>query len=297
MIDLLCIDIGSNTVKCSLSRRKKSKITEIFSITKDLRIFNSVNSWNEISAKISYAIDDFILQAKELSESFSIRAVATSALRESQFKDLIIADVTKKTSVDIEILTGEQEAEFSFKGAMQDAFLKKQKNTIFIDLGGGSLEIVFAKEMSVINSFSLPLGAVRMMNKFIQEPKEKVPYDIIEKIIAECSDSISKIKLPFDEFLCVGAGGSVSAARHMLYGKFTKQNNLVRLDDLDNLLKKISDMTLEERCLNFKIKEARADIILPAFACLIALLRCFGVKKLFHTTSALRAGLIADSLL
>jgi len=296
-MDLLCIDIGSNTVKCSLSRSKKSRITEIFSTTKDLRIFNSTNSSEEIAEKISIAIEDFISQAKEHTSDFSIRAVATSALRESKFKDSIIANVAKKTSVKIEILTGEQEAELSFKGAMQDNFLKKHKNTVFVDLGGGSFEIVFAKNMKVIESYSLPLGAVRMMHKFIKKPKEKVPYSVIEKIIAECNQSLKKIQIPFDDFMCVGAGGSVSAARHMLYGKFTKDNNVIKLEKLESLLKKISDMNLDERCGDFKIKESRADIILPAFACLVSMMQCFGVKKLFHTTSALRAGLIADTLL
>ena len=137
-----------------------------------------------------------------------IRAIATAAIRNAKHSQHIIDELQSSTGLNIEILSGEQEAYYGFLGMintldLQDGFL--------IDIGGGGTELTLFLNRAIVHSFSFPFGSVQLTKKFgragiITDEKQKDIQRMIELAAAKF-EWISKYPgLPL-----VGLGGTVVA--------------------------------------------------------------------------------------
>ncbi len=103
-------------------------------------------------------------QAKEEGLRFGATAfcaVATSAMRESPNGEEFAARITEETGIPVHIISGEEEAEIGFRGAMSDV-LEGDRLGAMIDLGGASTEVAIGSLHSIAWSHSYPIGAVRL---------------------------------------------------------------------------------------------------------------------------------------
>lgn len=109
----------------------------------------------------------FLSDSSKLFPEFSVDAVATSALRDAANSSEICGKVFDATSIKIRILSGKEEAELSYRGAMSDPAVNGNLSNLFFDLGGGSMEVVCGENGRVVSSESFKIGAVRMTRKFL----------------------------------------------------------------------------------------------------------------------------------
>ena len=287
----LVIDIGSNTSKCLLAEKTSSGLNKLFELSLENRISaGSGKLVDNASDMIANAIKKFIFEAKKFSASFTITAVATSALREA----IEGKDVAKKASatcgVDVKILSGEEEAKYAYLGAMSDSSIPYCNHNAFFDLGGGSLEIVFGAA-NVQNIFSLPIGAVVLTKTFCKD--EVISSQAKKEIEVFLENQIAKIDSPEPEIL-VGAGGAVVAARLMNEKINGKQSNKITIAEIERFIEILLPMSVETRAERFGIARNRADIIVPAFLCITALAKRLNKAEIFHTFHNLRYGLILN---
>ncbi len=286
---ILAIDIGSNTTKCLLGQTDLNGTVErIYDKSLDRRILASggnlvPNATDVISDSISFFQQEASLYSKE----FAVIVVATSALRDCQYRKEIVKSVLEKTSQKIKILSGEEEAKLSFKGAMTDPFVNSNQRCAYFDLGGGSLEITSGINGVVDFAKSIPIGAVRLTN----ECSTSVEYSEFAK------NEIVKSLFNFPKSqLLVGAGGAVVAARFMKKKLgIAGAENIISLDEMRQFFDIVSNLDLDARIENFSISPNRADIIPAAFACIIELMDFLKVSQLTHTFCNLRYGIIASN--
>ena len=141
------IDVGSNSTRMEVLQlttdydlRVMSEVKALLRLasrkSKDGRLLPSAIS------ELSRLIDDFATVARA-SEVDAIRAVATSAMRDATNGDEVVEQVLDETGIELEIISGSQEAQFGFLGAV---FTLPAHDGVLFDIGGGSVEFSFFRK-------------------------------------------------------------------------------------------------------------------------------------------------------
>ena len=162
---ILVIDIGSNTIHADIFLYEGGK--KIFSIWNHSYVLklgrylvkNSVIPEKEIFLILSTLKEIKIGTAQyELTETFIF---ATSILREAKNKDEIIEYVKQDLSLNIQILSTEEEGLLAFQ-SVKTLFRIAHRNVFVIDIGGGSCECIEAVNGEIISNISYPMGFSKM---------------------------------------------------------------------------------------------------------------------------------------
>lgn len=176
------------------------------------------------------------------------RAVATSALRSAKNRDDVIDTVLRKADIEIECLSGEEEAELIFQN-FDDAGRKFSRDLLCIDVGGGSTELSVVRDNKRIAMKSFKLGAVRML-------KTTTPEGEWEKIEAFMREYRGE-----KPWLAIGTGGNIN--RYHRIARLEKDANLPA-SSIASIKRQMEDVPLEQRSTLFGLKRNRADVIIPA---------------------------------
>jgi exopolyphosphatase/guanosine-5'-triphosphate,3'-diphosphate pyrophosphatase len=158
------------------------------------------------------------------------------------------------------------------------------------------------RDRSAKATVSLPLGAIRLTERFISHPQDPVPGVETEVISKQVSQTLGESGFPFPEatpFLVV-TGGSFYTARVILANRegisFDKRSTLAR-SDFSNLLKETVSLSLEQRHQRFPdLPPNRADVMAAAFTCIIALLDHLKASESLNSLRNLRYGIAAELL-
>jgi exopolyphosphatase/guanosine-5'-triphosphate,3'-diphosphate pyrophosphatase len=176
------------------------------------------------------------------------RAVATSALRSAKNRDDVIDTVLQKADIEIECLSGEEEAELIFQN-FDDAGRKFSRDLLCIDVGGGSTELSVVRDNKRIAMKSFKLGAVRMLKTSTPEGE----WERIEAFMREYRGE--------KPWLAIGTGGNIN--RYHRIARLEKDANLPA-SSIASIKRQMEDVPLEQRSTLFGLKRNRADVIIPA---------------------------------
>jgi exopolyphosphatase/guanosine-5'-triphosphate,3'-diphosphate pyrophosphatase len=176
------------------------------------------------------------------------RAVATSALRSAKNRDDVIDTVLRKADIEIECLSGEEEAELIFQN-FDDAGRKFSRDLLCIDVGGGSTELSVVRDNKRIAMKSFKLGAVRMLKTSTPEGE----WERIEAFMREYRGE--------KPWLAIGTGGNIN--RYHRIARLEKDANLPA-SSIASIKRQMEDVPLEQRSTLFGLKRNRADVIIPA---------------------------------
>jgi len=204
-------------------------------------------------------------------------ACATSALRESNNADELVALVKKKAKIKIEVIDGRKEAEIISNTTILNDF-GQNLNYLYVDVGGGSAEFSVLQEGKRIVSKSFKTGTVRMINNMVNE---KVWLEI-EKWIQTHTAGIEKIAL-------LGSGGNINKVFKLSNTKEGKPLTYIKINTFYQDLKKL---TYEQRILKYNLNLDRADVILPALEIYLKALKWSGASKVFVPKIGLADGMI-----
>lgn len=206
-------DIGSNTIRL-VTYEKGEKISNI-GVTSE--ILNDTQD-EILTEKGTQKLCDTISFLKEKSGGIKSYAFATFAFRELKNRDEVKKIIFEKTGVDVEILSGRDEAECDFYGLMQS--IPKNESGIGVDLGGGSAQI-FSFEEGRLNFYeSYPIGCNKLKKKFVEKifPNAEEERAIDEYI----EEKLSGLTLTEGKLYMMG-GTAKTAAR--LYGFLNGSEN------------------------------------------------------------------------
>jgi exopolyphosphatase/guanosine-5'-triphosphate,3'-diphosphate pyrophosphatase len=247
-----------------------------------LRLGEEVFEDGKISKKKA---EDFVktIQAfKLISEIFEVkklRAVATSAMREALNADKIIEKIKEETGIEIEVISGDTEAELIF-GTFFLLDFDKSHPFIVIDVGGGSTEISVFESGERIASKSFQIGTIRIL-------KEKVT----SQIWSEIHDWIAlhvDLKAPHKIF---GTGGNINKA-HKILGAGHMES--IQVSKIKQLRDDLSKLSIAGRIDQFQLKPDRADVLVPALDIYLYILQELNCSELIVPKIGLTDGMIYD---
>lgn len=249
---------------------------------------------------------DILKNYKMLAEHYgaSIRAVATSAVREADNKDKFVKTVKEKTTIDIEVIDGRTEARLIFYGIM-NAVDVSDKNVFCLDIGGGSSEFIYAEKNKPSITESVKIGAVRLSKKFF-------PDYILKKEAVEACHSYVEAQISYIKYLIegkkidqvIGASGTIVAAAILVQELFNKpkRKSINKLtftaEELNHVYREVMNRkTPAERISLPGMELKRADIIPAGLIILKTIFDEFEIKNIILSEYALREGIIYDSIL
>src|SRR5215831_10551278 len=141
------IDVGTNSVKLLVADVQGHDVRPIYEDSKQTRLGQGFYETHELQpepiANTARAVAKFSALAREL-HAVSIRVIATSAARDAVNAQALISAIENAAAVKVEIISGDQEAEWAFHGVTTDPGLAKQP-LLLLDVGGGSTEFILGK--------------------------------------------------------------------------------------------------------------------------------------------------------
>lgn len=244
-------------------------------------------------------------------ENAKIRAVATSATREAANKTEFIAKVKAASGIDVEVISGLEEARIIYIGVVNGLPIYSRK-VLLIDIGGGSTETVVGQNGLTMHIHSDKLGAIRLTQRFFPDnlqSSKKGKTKATKQQIDDCEKHIKTIvgrtaaginKYGFD--MLVGTSGTITNLVEMTKlrtdGQLPDQRNgmEVSAEDFLGTVEKIKRFALEGNTKNLPgLDSGRADIILAGALIMKGYVELTNAKSITLSQFALREGIVFDT--
>ncbi len=162
------IDVGTNSVKLLVADVAGNEVRPIIEQSKQTRLGHGFYETHRLRpdaiAATATAVARFVALASE-AQAASIRVFATSAAREALNREELITAVERASGLRVEVISGEQEADWGFQGVTSDPELA-QAPLLLLDVGGGSAQFTLGRDGGKLVRHSYPLGSVRLLETF-----------------------------------------------------------------------------------------------------------------------------------
>ncbi len=226
----------------------------------------------------------------------SVLPIATSAVREASNKDEFLEEVYKETGFRFKVLSEKEEALYSYVGAIKSLQIP---NTLFFDIGGGSLEIVHSEEFKIRKVISLPLGALRLTQQFIgkNDGFSEKNYKNMKRFISNLLPEKKEMSLGKDTKL-VGVGGVLRAL-----ARYDQKITKYSLDKIHNykmnskfvksIAKQLYKMRYEDIAKISVIGSSRAETIVAGSCVIDTIMEKFGFNNLCVSNHGVREGALS----
>lgn len=297
---LAAIDVGSNAIRLAIAEASPSGELRLLKKHREgVRLGKDVFSSGRLSPKtITRSLETFV-KFKSFIKEYGVtrvRAVGTSALREALNAPELIAPIRKLTSIDLEIIDGLQEGKLIFQ-AIADRIDLSQKRVLSIDIGGGSVEFSATLGSTIEQTRSFPLGGVRLLEQLKQRNlKDRHLKDVIQELFIPARAFLRECMRSGHRFdFAVGTGGNFEALARLRVSLLSKTNlHTMTRAELFEVTTHLASMTLKERVRYLKLKEDRADVIVPAALLTLEVLDTVAANQLYVPFVGLREGLLSS---
>ncbi|MGV8915955.1 MAG: exopolyphosphatase [Kaistella sp.] len=282
---IAAIDIGSNAARLLINevtetKKGKPQFTKLNLLRIPLRLGMDVFTKGEIGQDRTQMVLDSMSVFSNLMKIYKVdhyRACATSAMRDAKNGQDIIKQVKKNTGVDIEIITGDEEAGLVFENHIAEG-LDKNFDYLYIDVGGGSTELTFYENGKMKYQKSINIGTIRLLNGLVKE-------DLWKELKEEIRKNINSKK----PIVAIGSGGNINKIFSMSKTKDGKPMSRVFLQ---KYYKEMSGLSVTERMTQFNLREDRADVLVPALQIFNNIMTWSDIDKIFVPKISVADGLI-----
>ena len=282
---LAAIDIGSNAARLLISEVKISAEGEpVFNklnlIRVPLRLGFDVFENNEISEEKTIMVMQTMKAYRHLINAYGItyiKACATSAMRDARNAPDIIRKIKMETDITIEVISGEAEASYIYENHIAEK-MSKDDAYLYIDVGGGSTELTFFSNEKLVFKESFNIGTIRLLKNMVTESHWNNMKDFVKAKIRN-----------YRSVIAIGSGGNINKVFSL---SKKKEGKPLPFELLRDYYKELSGFTLEDRMRVYKLREDRADVIVPALLIYINIMRWTEAKDIYVPRIGLADGLI-----
>lgn len=282
---LAAIDIGSNAARLLISDvitgiNGDPEFIKIALVRVPLRLGFDVFEHGTITPARVEKIIKTIKSYKLLIDVYEvqhIRACATSAMRDAANSAEIISQVKAETGISIEIISGQSEASLIYENHVAEN-MRKDESYLYIDVGGGSTELTFFTDGRLVFKESFNIGTIRLLKNQVAESQ----WDEMKEYIR------SKTR-GYHHVTAIGSGGNINKIFSL---SKRKEGKPLSLELLRDYYKEFSTLSLSRRMSIYKLREDRADVIVPALLIYINVMRWADTEEIFVPKIGLADGLI-----
>ena len=306
---LASIDIGTNTFRLLIAEIYRHEavdnyaMKEIYSERVITRIGDGLQETGHLKkAAIERSLETLQKFRDVISRHnvYRTSTVATSALREAKNSTHFLQEVKDKTGFEIEILSGEHEAEITAAGMLID--MVKPQSAFMIDIGGGSTELIVTRNNKLLLKQSLHLGVVYLADTYmkhdppLEEDLNRMEEEITRHIV---SVTASFKELLSEETVLIGTAGTVTtlatvAQKLASFDHKRIHNFKLSFDMAKNIFSDIATIHSQDRADYIPFEPERLDIIVPGTLILLKLMEMFSFHELTVSNYGLREGILIN---
>lgn len=252
------IDLGSNSVRMSINTVNDSGEWKVLEKLRDtVRLSENMGEDKILKEASMDRVIRALIRFYKIAQDYNcikIKAVATAAVRYAKNKDEFLLKAKSEAKIDFDVISGEDEAYYSFLAVKSTVGVQ---NGVIMDTGGGSTEISLVKNGALLNSVSLPLGAVVMTESIGQNQLKAYTEEKLKEIswLSECRN------LPV-----YAIGGSARTAGMLCSKKLLKveeaEGLVIKNTQFFEMYENVYNTPLEKRKDIPGMDVSRADIIL-----------------------------------
>ncbi len=303
------IDVGSNSCRLKIAKVVAHRLKTVHEDREVTRLGSSVFDSGLVSPDAMAATLRALKRFQRAVQSHGVdqmRVVATSAMRDARNAPAFQAWVKAETGWNMEIISGLEEGRLIHRGLMNTE-PGTGGRVLLIDLGGGSCEITLSEHKRIKETISLPLGAVRLTEEFLQNdppPAEGLRrmHRLIGRELRKAHRRVKATKVPLViatsgtaaalAEACAAMGKSAKGARRGSSGSA----DLAPTSAIRKLASKLAKMTLPEREAVPGIGPRRSEIIVAGVQVFAELLESYALKGFRYSPLGLRDGILAQML-
>ena len=280
------IDIGSNAIRLLISNvfsvNGKLQHTKNSLYRVQLRLGDDSFKKGIISPKNLEKLKSTLKSFKFLMDVNDVKkylAYATSAMRSISNAEKLLKSLEIETGVKVEIITGKKESEIVAKNDIS-THIGKTKNYCFIDVGGGSTEVVIYKNGEFYKSKSFKIGGVRLINGLVEDSTWKE----FELWLKSHAVELKKLKI-------IGIGGNINKIYKLSGVKYTKPLERKRFK---KTLVRLENMSYTKKLTKLKLNPDRIDVIVPAGKIYFFMMKTLGIKEIYVPRIGLADGMVNE---
>ena len=234
-----------------------------------------------------------------------IVALATAAVREADNGDEFVKRVRDLADLDVRIISGQEEARLIYLGVVSGIDLSARKRALFMDIGGGSTELIVGDRSSYTFLDSLKMGAIRLTSEGVVDTSKLVSPAAwaglqrhVRSLLAPAARAIGRVGFS----VMYGSSGTAQNLAEIVVqassapAPTSLRNYELSLTDVQAATKRLCAMTLEQRRRVPGINPERADIIIGGSAILQTVMETVGAATIKISDRGLREGIIVDRL-
>jgi exopolyphosphatase/guanosine-5'-triphosphate,3'-diphosphate pyrophosphatase len=300
---LTSIDIGTNTVLMLIADVNDDG--QIETLRDDIafpRLGEGVEQRGTIAPSAVARAVDVLKKYKEFSNAFAsskILACGTNALRVARNRDGVLKRILDETALNVEVLSGEDEARWTFLGAVAHLPPPAEKFVV-IDIGGGSTEVVRGSLRLIESQSSLPLGCVGLTEMYLSRlPPQEGAVERARAHIQSRLALLTGISPRNDRLIGVAGTATTLAALHLNVSEFDRERIdgcTLSLSDIESIFESLRKRSLREMLASAIISPGRADVLLAGILILLEFMRRFSYREITVGCRGLRYGLLLREL-
>lgn len=302
---IAALDIGTNSFHLVIAKVVDGGFEVIETEKETVRIGHGAGDMNELSVDaIDRGIASLVrMQKIAASHNAQIRAVATSAIREAKNRFEFIRRAKKEAQIDIEIISGVEEARLIHLGALHGVG-EHERPMLLCDIGGGSTEIVLGNDDEVLLARSFKLGAVRLTDRFFNSAT--LHPSAMSSCRSHVRSTLMVLQTEVNEFgfdIAVASSGTAETIARLIQQrsdnsvpKTLNRFEFTHTEIAETVTMLSSVNTVEERREKFGLEKNRAEIILAGAIILEGIASVYGIRSFMYSDYALREGVILDTL-
>jgi len=292
-----CIDTGSNAIRfLAVEFTSPGKYETLTYQRVPVRLGHQVFLTGRLAeSAMEAAVEAFVGFREQMAELQlkTFRAVATSAVREAKNGFEFVGRILEQSSIHLEMISGSEEARLVHLAVGSRVRMAGGK-WILADLGGGSVEVSLVDDMGMLWSESHTMGSVRLLEQLSEAQPDPGGFKNL------LSDYVSTLRIPapaqyWSPSGFVATGGNIDALAKLADAP-RDEDGVARLplEDLKATMDLLARLSYQERVSQLKLKEDRADVILPAAIVYHHLARMAGVDSIIVPDVGVKEGLVLD---
>ena len=291
------IDIGTNTVLLLVARIDNSGAIETLVYEQRIpRLGTGVDAERNLAPESIQRTIDVLKEYKSIMAQHQLDRIVvagTSAVRDAKNKSELVDRIKRELGLDLEVLSGDDEALWTYRGAISG--VGGIERATVIDIGGGSTEITIGSNGRILKSVSLDIGSVRLTERFFKHDPPTHPE--LEAAITWVEDELAKPKgFEFGGTTLVGSAGTATSLAILDQGlrEFSIHaimNYRLTLENVYELFRRLRSMPSAEILKLSTVMQGRNDIITAGVLILREVMAHYKFSELIVSERGVRYGL------
>lgn len=298
------IDIGSNSIKMKIvSIDEKQNIGMLEELRKNIALGKDTFNYNRISTEVVLKLCETLKDFRSVMKLYDVKhykAVATSAIREADNRDLVIDMIKQQTGFEVQVINGSQEKYLTYlalEEIMREQGDFRQDGALVLDIGAGSVEVSLFYNNQIQRTYSVQTGVLRLKEVLMDLERMTMDYprllgEYIDAYIYDVRNDIAGLEI--ENFIAIG--GEVAQLRRLCAEACMRENEIDRTK-FDAIYTDFLKMPLPAVMRKYHIHSENADHFLPTLILIQKFIDMTASERILLSNTSLRDGMIAHECL